>query len=588
MNRFIGVFLTLFVVNASFSQTPLTADSAYAYLQDQRARARVPQQDQDKPPADSLRKAEKILLDALVYYERADVQALAKTSKSLFARKGDISFDLGLIQAKMGQTETAAKTLAYVLTTDYATAYADRIETMPALRAVRSDPALAPQLKKINGANRVFNSAALRTPYQVNIPEDEKIAGLSKLWSEAKYNFAYFDHVPDLDWDKLYLDYLPKIRATRSTADYVRVLALFCAQLHDGHTDVWANDPALADSLERRPPIRTMLVDDKVLVQDVLSDSLLKTGIRPMMELVSIDGLPAKEYADRYVKPYQSGSTQQNVDVATYAYELLKGHKDKPVTLGFRERSDGVAPVFTRTLPRTGYTKLRSTPAYSFTVLPGNVAYVQLNTFDNNEALTGFKRSFDSIATTNALILDVRLNSGGNSGVGWDILGYLTDKPMQTGSYSSRIYSPLRRARGEGVKFENIGDSKGGWPAKGTQLYSKPVVVLTSGRTFSAAEDLAVVFDYMKRGTIIGEPTGGSTGQPLSFNLPGGVMARVCTKRDAYPDGKEWNGKGIQPTILVKPTVADLQRGRDPVLEAALTHLGAKQTTVKETRRKSR
>jgi C-terminal processing protease CtpA/Prc len=95
-------------------------------------------------------------------------------------------------------------------------------------------------------------------------------------------------------------------------------------------------------------------------------------------------------------------------------------------------------------------------------------------------------------------------------------------------------------------------------------------VVLTSVRSFSAAEDFAVAFDYAKRGTIIGEPTGGSTGQPLSFSLPGGGRARVCTKRDTYPDGKEFVGVGVQPQRVVHPTIADLRAGRDTVLEAAL------------------
>jgi carboxyl-terminal processing protease len=68
----------------------------------------------------------------------------------------------------------------------------------------------------------------------------------------------------------------------------------------------------------------------------------------------------------------------------------------------------------------------------------------------------------------------------------------------------------------------------------------------------------------------VGEPTGGSTGQPLMFNLPGGGLARVCTKRDTYPDGREFVGVGIQPQVLVRPTVEDFRAGRDTVLEAAL------------------
>ena len=585
MNTCLRLLTFILCIGIAYAQSGLTGSQAYDYLQNERHRADAIVGEAAHPPIDSLKKAERILQDALTYYHRGDVQELAKTNIYLFARKGDISFDLATIQAKMGNTATSAQSLLYVLNGKGAPIYAKYIDAEAAFEQVRQNPLIVPLLAKARAAGRLFNSEALKTPYQPNISEDEKVAGLSKLWSEAKYNFAYFDHIPDVDWDKRYLDYLPKIRATRSTVEYMRVLQSFCAQLHDGHTDVWASDATLADSTSRQPPIWPMLVDGKVLVQAVRSDSLIKTGIRPMLEIVSIDGLPVHDYADRFVRPYQSGSSPQNIDVATYTYRLLRGPKDKPLTITFREPSGN---TFSRLLPRSGYANLKPMPSFSFRILPGNVAYVQLNDFENDKALNGFKTAFDSIAATNALILDVRLNGGGDSGYGWNILGYLTDKPMKTGSYSSRLYSPLRRARGETVVFEPVESDGGGWPANGKKLYTKPVVLLTSGQTFSAAEDFAVVFDVMKRGTIIGEPTGGSTGQPLAFALPGGVMARVCTKRDMYPDGTEWNGKGIQPNVLVKPTAADWQAGRDTVLEAALAHLGVnelKATPRKKTRK---
>jgi C-terminal processing protease CtpA/Prc len=65
-------------------------------------------------------------------------------------------------------------------------------------------------------------------------------------------------------------------------------------------------------------------------------------------------------------------------------------------------------------------------------------------------------------------------------------------------------------------------------------------------------------------------PTGGSTGQPVSFNLPGGGEARVCGKHDSYPDGKEFVGIGINPDIIVQPTIKDLLNGVDAAKEKAL------------------
>ena len=54
-----------------------------------------------------------------------------------------------------------------------------------------------------------------------------------------------------------------------------------------------------------------------------------------------------------------------------------------------------------------------------------------------------------------------------------------------------------------------------------TRHLGMPVVLLTSARTFSAAEDFSVVFAQAKRGKIVAEATGRSTGQPYTFKLPG-------------------------------------------------------------------
>jgi C-terminal processing protease CtpA/Prc len=100
--------------------------------------------------------------------------------------------------------------------------------------------------------------------------------------------------------------------------------------------------------------------------------------------------------------------------------------------------------------------------------------------------------------------------------------------------------------------------------------------VLTGPRTFSAAEDFVVSFDAMKRGMLVGQRTAGSTGQPLFFDLPGGGTARICVKRDTYPDGRAFVGIGIPPQIEVEPTVADIRAGRDPGIAAAVKALLAK------------
>jgi C-terminal processing protease CtpA/Prc len=106
-------------------------------------------------------------------------------------------------------------------------------------------------------------------------------------------------------------------------------------------------------------------------------------------------------------------------------------------------------------------------------------------------------------------------------------------------------------------------------PADPAQHVDVPVAVLTSARTFSAAEDFVAAFDAMHRGITVGETTAGSTGQPLFFQLPGGGSARVCTRNDRAFDGTVFEGVGLRPTIPVSPTIKSIQRNADVALERA-------------------
>lgn len=92
--------------------------------------------------------------------------------------------------------------------------------------------------------------------------------------------------------------------------------------------------------------------------------------------------------------------------------------------------------------------------------------------------------------------------------------------------------------------------------------------MLIDARTFSAGEDTAAAFKLMKRGPIIGSASGGSSGQPLELSLPGGGSARICVKRDVYPDGSSFVGVGVLPGYFwLEPTVASVP-GTDPVLDS--------------------
>ena len=108
------------------------------------------------------------------------------------------------------------------------------------------------------------------------------------------------------------------------------------------------------------------------------------------------------------------------------------------------------------------------------------------------------------------------------------------------------------------------------WKGHPDDFYSKPVVMLIGPRSLSATDVFAETFHRLQRGKLIGEPTGGSTGDPLAFALPGGGSGRVATSADI---GAGLVGRGVLPDILVPRSVEDFLAGRDAALEAGIAEL---------------
>ncbi|HEY0511741.1 MAG TPA: S41 family peptidase [Thermoanaerobaculia bacterium] len=408
------------------------------------------------------------------------------------------------------------------------------------------------------------SAAAWGVPFQENLGEDAKIAGLGRLWMEVKINFPNFAAVSDLDWDQTYVDFIPKVRATTGTYEYYRVLQRMCALLRDGHTGVFL-PKELAERMEADLPLRTDLIEHRVFVTRVDSRELEADGVTAGLEILRIDGVPVHEYAARNRRPYVTSNSPQHVEVMVYSYALLAGPRDRPVTVEFRSR-DG--RVFEKRLARGPHPDATTLPAFAYRKLPGNIAYVALNTFNSEDVQKGFEQRLPEIRASDGLILDVRENDGGSGLIAYNLLAYLTDKEFPLPPWKSRQYVATLRVWGTpGGWYEPKPQT---WAGKPEGFFSKPVVMLIGPRSLSATDVFAATFQRMHRGKLIGEPTAGSTGDPLPFALPGGGSGRVATSTDV---GAGLIGKGVQPDVLVPRTAKDFLEERDAVLNAAVAEL---------------
>jgi len=103
----------------------------------------------------------------------------------------------------------------------------------------------------------------------------------------------------------------------------------------------------------------------------------------------------------------------------------------------------------------------------------------------------------------------------------------------------------------------------------GERMPEVPLFVLTSDRTFSAAEEFSYNMQTQKRATLVGQTTGGGAnpGQMVRLNKELGVF--IPTGRAINPITKtNWEGVGVIPEVKVSPEET-LDKAHELAREAA-------------------
>src|SRR5215475_2190896 len=277
---------------------PKSAMDAYDFVQDRRSAAEKLWEKKDPAGID-------MLLATLPYLDQPLVRDLAAGNRRLASRRLNIDMDLAQAYLLQGDKQKSLEYLRRVATEANGLPLANYYEHKDVFEPLRDDPEFRRILSEMRSYDSLWDSSSLKTPYNENIPDAEKLAGLSKFWSEVKYNFGFPEKLVALNWDQMYLDWIPRVLATKSTTDYYRELMLLCARLSDGHTNVYA--PQQSD-INAKPPLRTGLVEGRVVIEEVRSPTLEARGVRAGMEIVAVDGEPMLDYARREVEPYQSAS----------------------------------------------------------------------------------------------------------------------------------------------------------------------------------------------------------------------------------------------------------------------------------------
>jgi retinol-binding protein 3 len=186
-------------------------------------------------------------------------------------------------------------------------------------------------------------------------------------------------------------------------------------------------------------------------------------------------------------------------------------------------------------------------------VFPGSVGYLELHEFAaprvSGQTLSA---AMEFLRHSRAIIIDLRRNGGGHEGLIQLMMAYFLPQPTLLWTTFDRLND--RRAEAWSVSY-----APGGPIEPEVSVY-----VVTSARTFSAAETFAAVMQGSRRGTIIGErtPGGGNFGDFLRMNSRFDAFIPYGTSAIAFT-GRSLEKLGVVPDIAV---------GADSALTVARTH----------------
>ncbi|WP_017729738.1 S41 family peptidase [Nafulsella turpanensis] len=172
--------------------------------------------------------------------------------------------------------------------------------------------------------------------------------------------------------------------------------------------------------------------------------------------------------------------------------------------------------------------------------LPGNIGYIEFHQFFplSQEARQTVASAMSFVRNADAVILDLRQNGGGHPEMVQLVMSYFfNEKPFHYNSLydrpsnTTKDYYTLKKV--EGPRMPEV------------DLY-----VLTSGFTFSAAEELSYNLQTQKRATIVGEVTGGGAHPTQAYIVNDDLVLHVPVARAINAVTKtNWEGRGVMPDV---------------------------------------
>jgi retinol-binding protein 3 len=238
----------------------------------------------------------------------------------------------------------------------------------------------------------------------------------------------------------------------------------------------------------------------------------------------------AHAFADTLTHDLQSVSHDRHLTVAY----ISRGVVDEPPDAQLPANEQQERAVFAR-LVNYGFERVER--------LIGNVGYLEIRSFNFDAAVVDstLAAAMNFLANTEALIIDVRRNQGGEPSMVAAVCSYLLPPNRLINKFYWRPQDRWDEFRTGAVSGRHYGTTR-------------PIYVLTSDQTFSGAEEFAYDVQTQRRGEVVGDTTGGGAHPGGMRKITEHFGVWVPSGRAVNPvTGTNWEGSGVLPDVDASP-----------------------------------
>ena len=387
--------------------------------------------------------------------------------------------------------------------------------------------------------------------------EAERVMAVTKLYTVIKY-FSPHKELMQCNWDEIYKTFLSKSINCVNRNDYIDLIKEMSGFIKDSHVFLWYT----REKAIRKIPITAIFLENKMIISEITNEEFQTFhNIEIGDEIIDINGVRVEKLIKEQRK-YISASREITL-LRELMRILLIGEINKPFSLKLLSKTGlkkTVSGKYGEFIISDNYKKKS---AESIKELTDRILYVKLYTLSAGDTpelerkLTKFKnvifdmRGYPSYSEMFTLLKQLCKK---------EIFDWGKDK-IPIISYNPATEDDNFYA------FKTLISKLKAFPK-----FNNKIAVLINDETQSYAEAISEALRVNSDAILIGSNTAGANGDITFMCLPGNLDLMFSQMNVLISDGTSMQKVGLNPDIVVNPTINKIRTGRDEFIEKAIEY----------------